>query len=152
MMSTGTRLFSFFAALTLALSLMVGAASARDRLTDIGARLSAVGVDPARVTVSRTIVLGGDGVAGTFVTAHTASGKALQRNHLGFWVPWDGRLASLTDNRFSIAGDQVTFKILKDEDMSAELFPIRITVAYRTPTALKFGIFELRGNGSGAGR
>ena len=152
MMSTETRLFPFFAAVILLFSLTAGTASARDRLTDLGARLSAVDVDPARVTVLRTIALGGDAVTGTFVTAHTASGKALQRNHLGFWVPWDGRLVSLTDNRFSITGHQVSFKILKDEDMSAELFPIRITLAYRTPTALKFGIFELNRNANGAGQ
>lgn len=129
-----------------------GKALAEDRLTEVGARLSAMGVDRSRVTVSRTVVVGGDTVTASFVTAHTASGKSLRRDHLGFWQPWDGRLSSMIDNRFAVVNGQITFKILKDEDMSRELFPVTVTVAYHTQSALKFGVFELRAEGSGAGQ
>jgi hypothetical protein len=140
------------ATIALAVFLSCGGAVAQDRLTETGARLTSVGVDPLRVSVARTIAVGGDAVTGSFVTAHTASGKALRRDHLGFWLPWDGRLSSMTDNRFPVTDGRIIFKTLKDENMSGELFPIRITLAYRTQTALKFGVFELQATGSGAGQ
>lgn len=152
MRSIGSRLLAFGATVILGLALAMGGAFAQDRLTEIGARLSAVGVDKTRVTVSRTVAPGADVVTGTYVTAHTASGRALRRNHLGFWMPWDGRLTSMADNRFPVADGLIKFKILKDEDMSAELFPVRITLAYRTQAALKFGVFELREGGLGTGQ
>ncbi|MBM85932.1 MAG: hypothetical protein CMM47_07915, partial [Rhodospirillaceae bacterium] len=102
-------------------------ALATERLTEAGALLAAMDVETTDVTVTRMVDVGGDRLRGTFVTAHTASGKALQRNHLGYWVPWDGRVNNLADNHFKVSGGQVLFKVLKDEDMSAELFPIRIT-------------------------
>ena len=34
-------------------------------------------------------------------------------------------------------------KVLKEENMSTEMFPIRITVGYETSSRLKFGVFEL---------
>ncbi len=148
----GTRLYTITVMIAFALVAVTGAAMAEDRLTEAGARLEAVGVDPLRVSVARTIAVGGDAVTGSFVTAHTASGKALRRDHLGFWLPWDGRLSSMTNNRFPVTDGRIIFKILKDENMSGELFPIRITLAYRTQTALKFGVFELRATGSGAGQ
>ena len=67
-------------------------------------------------------------------------------------MPWDGRLNNMADNRFAVSGSHVLFKILKDEDMSAELFPIRITISYRTASALKFGVCELRAAVPGGGR
>ena len=36
-------------------------------------------------------------------------------------------------------------RIFKDDDLSEELFPIKIMVAYRTTTELKFGVFDLAG-------
>ncbi len=148
----GTRIRVAAATFVLALVFAAGGAAAQDRLTEAGTRLSAVSVDPAGVSVARNVTVAGDSVTGSFVTAHTASGKALRRDHLGFWLPWDGRLASMTDNRFPVSDGQLIFKILKDEDMSGELFPIRITLAYRTQTALKFGVFELLDGGPGAGK
>jgi hypothetical protein len=148
----GSRQLVFVPALVLGLVLVMGEALAQDRLTQVGARLSMINIEASRVTVSRQVVVGDDAVTGTYVTAHTASGKALQRNHLGFWVPWDGRLATLADNHFSIVGGSIVFKILKDEDMSGELFPVRVMLAYRTQSALKFGVFDLRETGSETGR
>ena len=152
MRSAGSTFGILIVTVVFALALAVGGASARERLTETGARLLAVNVDKTRVTVSTNVATGMDVVTATFVTAHTATGRALQRNHLGFWIPWDGKLAGMADNRFAVADGQITFKILKDEDMSAELFPVRITVAYRTQTTLKFGVFELRESGPGVGR
>jgi hypothetical protein len=152
MRSVGSNFGVLIITVVFGLALATAGASARERLTEIGARLAAVDVDKSRVTVSTKVATGADVITGTFVTAHTATGRALQRNHLGFWIPWDGKLASMADNRFAVADGQVSFKILKDEDMSAELFPVRITLAYRTQTALKFGVFELREDGPGVGR
>ena len=150
MRPTWLRQIAFAAVAILGLAWWVGDAVAGDRLTEIGARLSAVDVDTTRVTAAREIDLGGDVVTATFITAHTASGKALQRNHLGFWIPWNGQLSSLVNNHFPADDGRVGFKILKDEDMSAELFPVRITLAYRTAGAFKFGVFELRDSVQGA--
>ena len=154
MTSIGTSLRAAYAVLAVGfmMSMMTVAAVAEDRLTDVGARLDAVKVDQSRVTVSRTVAVGSDTVTASFVTAHTASGKSLKRDHLGFWQPWDGRLSSMIDNRFPVVNGQITFKILKDENMSGELFPVTVTVAYHTRSALKFGVFELRASGSGAGQ
>ena len=152
MRNSGSIICGFIAMVLLGVSLASGEVTARDRLTEIGARLSAESIDKSKVTVFRTVTSGADVITGTFVTAHTASGRALQRNHLGFWVPWDGRLSSMADNRFAVADGRITFKVLKDEDMSAELFPVRITLAYRTQSALKFGVFELRESGLGIGQ
>lgn len=148
----GNRCRALLATLALALMTASAGASAADRLTEVGARLAAVSVDAARVTVSREVAVDGDTVTASFVTAHTASGKSLRRDHLGFWQPWDGRLSSMIDNRFPVVNGQIAFKILKDEDMSRELFPVTVTVAYHTQSALKFGVFELRAAGSGAGQ
>jgi hypothetical protein len=148
-----TNLRATFLALVFGLMLATtGGASAADRLSEVGARLSAVGVEASRVTVTRDVTVDGDTVTASFVTAHTASGKSLRRDHLGFWQPWDGRLSNLIDNRFPVVNGQITFKILKDEDMSRELFPVTVTVAYHTQSTLKFGVFELRATGSGAGQ
>lgn len=152
MTSIGTGIRAVLAACAVALMMIGGGASAADRLTEVGARLTSVGVDASRVTVSREIALDGDAVTASFVTAHTAAGKSLRRDHLGFWQPWDGRLSGMIDNRFPVVNGRITFKILKDEDMSGELFPITVTIAYHTQSALKFGVFELRATGSGAGQ
>ncbi|MDA0342357.1 MAG: hypothetical protein O3B74_12255 [Proteobacteria bacterium] len=150
MSAFGPRLLIILALALLGPAVSPSGALAQDRLTEVGASITAVNVDQNRVSLSQTVALGGDVVTGTFVTAHTASGKALQRNHLGYWVPWDGQLASMADNHFPVVDDAVAFKILKDEDMSAELFPVRIMIAYRTRQSLKFGVFEIRNGGAGA--
>ena len=47
-------------------------------------------------------------------------------------------------NNFSTrTGNELFIKILKEENMSNEMFPIRITVGYETSSRLKFGVFEL---------
>lgn len=132
------------------LSLFWPAVAMSGELTPTGAALGAVAVDPASVTVERATALSGDVPLATYVTAHTGTGKAMQRTNLGYWIPWDGRIASLVDNGFPAASDTIVFKVVKDEDMRAETFPIRVTLGYRTAGALKFGVFELRSQPTGA--
>ncbi|MBT3398686.1 MAG: hypothetical protein HN420_01710 [Rhodospirillaceae bacterium] len=119
-------------------------ARAEETLSPTGSKLAAVTVNPVLVTCTVSVALGADTPTTTHVTAHTASGKALQRSNLGYWVPWDGNLMSLIDNHFTATGGTLVFKVVKDENMSDELFPIRVMVAYRTAVAFKYGVFELR--------
>ena len=112
-------------------------------LTELGAVLRPMTVNPENVTLNMQVALNDEQPVRTFVTAHTASGSVLQRNNLSYWVPWSGKLTDLTDNFNTVDGTHLTFKILKDENMSNELFPIRVTIAYETSSAFKFGVFEL---------
>ncbi|MBT4355776.1 MAG: hypothetical protein HOD13_14545, partial [Rhodospirillaceae bacterium] len=61
----------------------------------------------------------------------------------GYWTPWSGKLDDLVNNFSTQTGQELFVKILKEEDMSNEMFPIRITVAYETSSTFKFGVFEL---------
>lgn len=117
-------------------------AAAVDSLTVEGARLDNVALSPAAANVARTVALNGDAPSATYVMAHSADGKSLQRTNLGYWHPWDGVATSLVDNGFRPAGDTLTFKILK-EDISARFFPIRVTIAYRVGEQIKFGVFQI---------
>ncbi len=113
------------------------------RLSVEGATLPSTAIEIENASINLTIDLGNDAPLETFVTAHTPAGAALQRTNLGYWVPWSGKLRDLVDNFNSRKDNQINFKILKDEDLSQELFPIRIMVAYKTAIAFKFGVFEL---------
>lgn len=135
--------------LAFALAVWSGPALAGD-LTEKGARLDPIGVDPASVTVERSVALTGDAPVSTHVTALTGAGKRLQRTNEGYWIPWTGRLDELVDNGFASSGDRLRFKVLKDEDMRGELFPVRVMIGYKTADSFKFGIFELRDGGTGA--
>ncbi len=127
------------------LSFAAGAAAA-EKLTVAGAALADVTVNPATVAttgISRTIELSGDAPAATFVTAHLPDGKHLQRSNLGYWLPWDGDVDSLIDNRLPLNGDgTVTFKVVK-EDLSDKMFPIAVTLAYTVGEQVKFGVFQI---------
>ena len=112
-------------------------------LTELGAVLRPITVNPENVTLNMQVELNNEQPVRTFVTAHTASGSVLQRSNLSYWVPWSGKISDLTDNFNTINRSHLTFKILKDENMSNELFPIRVTIAYETSSAFKFGVFEL---------
>ena len=58
-------------------------------------------------------------------------------------MPWSGKLDELINNFSTRTGNELFIKILKEENMSNEMFPIRITVGYETSSRLKFGVFEL---------
>ncbi len=110
-----------------------------------GSKLPPVTVDIKQASLNLQIGLGKDIPLETFVTAHTPAGNVLQRTNLGYWVPWSGRINDLVNNFSTQKDNKINFKILKDEDLSRELFPIRIMVAYKTVAAFKFGVFELQG-------
>ena len=134
-----------FLAAVLSLSFAAGAAAA-EKLTVAGAALADVTVNPATVAttgISRKIDLAGDAPTATHVTAHLPDGRHLQRSNLGYWLPWDGDVDSLIDNRLPLNGDgTVTFKVLK-EDLSDKMFPIAVTLAYTVGEQVKFGVFQI---------
>lgn len=113
-----------------------------DVLTQRGAELSAVSVTPTVAEVNRTVSLNGDVPLGTYVVSRISGLPLLQRNNLGYWVPWDGNPDTLIDNHFAPVGDQLTFKILK-EDISEQFFPISFIISYRTAAGLKLGVFSV---------
>jgi ribosomal protein S1 len=112
-------------------------------LAELGAILPSIIVDAENVSVNLKVNLANDEALRTFVMAHTAAGSVLQRNNLGYWIPWSGKLSDLVNNFSSQIGQELFVKILKEENMSNELFPIRITVGYETSSKFKFGVFEL---------
>jgi len=112
-------------------------------LTNLGVILPSVTVNAENVSLDLKVNVGNDEPSSTFVTAHTASGSVLQRNNLGYWIPWSGKLDELINNFSNRMGNELFVKILKEENMSNEMFPIRITVGYETSSGLKFGVFEL---------
>ena len=113
------------------------------KLTKLGAMLPPVLVNAENVSLDVKVNVENEEPTSTFVTAHTASGSVLQRNNLGYWIPWSGKLHDLINNFSSKTDNELFIKILKQEDMSAEMFPIRITVGYEMSSGLKFGVFEL---------
>ncbi|UUX48636.1 hypothetical protein NUH88_14605 [Nisaea acidiphila] len=112
-------------------------------LSEAGERLPPIVVDSGSVTLEFEIALNGDRPTASYVTARTGDGDALQRTNLGYWVPWDGQLGSLIDNHAQVAAGVMKVKAFKDEDLSGELFPIRLTISYETASAFKFGVVEL---------
>jgi hypothetical protein len=131
----------------LATSLLVcgvaGGALAGDKLTLAGIYLGEVKVMPATAVVSRAVDLdSGEQPNATYVTMTLREGKRLQRTNEGYWVPWDGAVDSLVDNRFQPLGSQLVFKVLK-EDLTGYMFPLTVTIAYRVPSGVKFGFFQV---------
>ncbi len=112
-------------------------------LTKLGAILPPVVINPKNVSLNVKVNVQNEEPSSTFVTAHTASGSVLQRNNLGYWIPWSGKLDELINNFSSQTGNELFIKVLKEENMSTEMFPIRITVGYETSSGLKFGVLEL---------
>ncbi len=137
-----------FLVAALLLTNLAGAAEPLPVLDPDWPRLAPVYADPRNVDLTYTVAIGDDMPVTTHVMARTAAGLNLQRNREGYWVPWSGHLDRLLDNGFQSSDATLTFKIIA-EDLSAEWFPISITVAYRTGSELKLGVFELRGRSAG---
>ena len=110
-----------------------------------GSVLPNMTIDANRASLSIQVDVGDDVPLETHITAHTPAGNVLQRTNLGYWVPWSGKLVDLVNNFSPMRGNKVNFKIFKDDDLSQELFPIKVMVAYRTASELKFGVFDLAG-------
>tara|TARA_B100000212_G_scaffold23871_1_gene15890 strand:+ start:1388 stop:1837 length:450 start_codon:yes stop_codon:yes gene_type:complete len=123
----------------------ISAASENLELVTWGSVLPNATIDPNRASLNVQVEIGGDIPLKTHITAHTPAGNMLQRTNLGYWVPWSGKLDDLMDTFSPKSSNAINFKIFKDDDLSEELFPIKIMVAYRTATELKFGVFDLAG-------
>ncbi len=145
----GGRLACIVYATALLVILPTVAAEPMPTLSEDWPWLAPVYADPSNLDLSYTVDIGGDAPLATHVMARTAAGSYLQRDRDGYWIPWRGGLEALLDNGFQASDGKLTFKLVR-EDLSAEWLPIAITVAYRTATALKLGVFELRGQASGA--
>ena len=102
-------------------------------------------IDANRASLSIQVDVGDDVPLETHITAHTPAGNVMQRTNLGYWVPWSGKLVDLVNNFSPMRRNKIKFKIFKDDNLSQELFPIKIMVAYRTASELKFGVFDLAG-------
>ncbi len=138
---------SFFrtAAFTLAILMIATGGARAESLAETGAVLADILVDPEAADITRTIDLNGDTPTATYVMAHTTGGKSLQRTNLGYWIPWSGNVDELVDSQFEVSGGTLTYKII-DQDISSFMFPITFVVAYRTGSALKFGVFQASPN------
>ena len=123
----------------------ISAASENLELVTWGSILPNATIDAHRASLNIQVEIGDDVPLKTHITAHTPAGNILQRTNLGYWVPWSGKLNDLVDTFSPKTNKAINFKIFKDDDLSEELFPIKIMVAYRTATELKFGVFDLAG-------
>tara|TARA_B100000676_G_scaffold206105_1_gene202271 strand:- start:91 stop:540 length:450 start_codon:yes stop_codon:yes gene_type:complete len=123
----------------------ISAASENLELVTWGSVLPNATIDAHRASLNIQVEIGDDVPLKTHITAHTPAGNILQRTNLGYWVPWSGKLNDLVDTFSPKTNKAINFKIFKDDDLSEELFPIKIMVAYRTATELKFGVFDLTG-------
>ena len=123
----------------------ISAASENLELVTWGSILPNATIDAHRASLNIQVEIGDDVPLKTHITAHTPAGNILQRTNLGYWVPWSGKLNDLVDTFSPKTNKAINFKIFKDDDLTEELFPIKIMVAYRTATELKFGVFDLAG-------
>ena len=123
----------------------ISAASENLELVTWGSVLPNATIDAHRASLNIQVEVGDDVPLKTHITAHTPAGNILQRTNLGYWVPWSGKLNDLVDTFSPKTNKAINFKIFKDDDLTEELFPIKIMVAYRTATELKFGVFDLAG-------
>ena len=142
---------SFCRTVTLALvigmiaMLSVHAPSHAETLSESGTVLADQLVDFSTADITRTIELGGDTPSSTYVMAHTTGGKHLQRTNLGYWIPWNGKVDELIDNKFQASGGTITYKIVS-QDITDFMFPINFVLAYRVGSVLKFGVFQVSPN------
>lgn len=120
-----------------------GPAFAADKLSATGARLDPEKVtDLTKVTITRTVELGGDLPTATYVIARGLTNQLLQRTNDGYWIPWDSQQSSLIDNKLTVQGGKLVYKVLS-EDLSGALFPLSITLAYTADGAFKYGVFAV---------
>jgi len=117
-------------------------------LTDRGAALGTVTSGGTLNDLRITVDTGGDSVDSTHVWAVIGSSELRQRTNNGYWVPWNGDLADLVDNRFAADGDTIVFKVI-DGSIAEDNQGITIVVGYKTNGTLKYGALGvLPGGGS----
>jgi hypothetical protein len=136
------RLRVLVAAAVIAVLVAAPATGHGQTLSASGAVLAGLTVNVASAQITYNVDLAGDVPTATYVMAHMPDGKSLQRSNLGYWLPWNGQLETLIDNKFVAAGSSLTFKVI-DQDIRDRMFPIRFVIAYRTASAFKFGVFEV---------
>ncbi len=118
-------------------------ARAAPDLDVMGARLPPVVLSNVSMgAVEKQVALDGDVAEATHVVVQLAGGPPLLRDRQGLFQPWDLDPAHLADNGFAAANGRLNFKIF-DQDLSAQNFPIRVTVYYRANGQLKFGYFDV---------
>ncbi len=111
-------------------------------LASEGAVLDTLNINPSDVRLTKEIDLGSDVPLETYVMRHAVAGSAQQRTASGDWIPWDGTEETLTDNGFAPLNGRLEFDIVQG-NLSNELFPISYSVAYRSESDLKFGVFQV---------
>lgn len=132
------------AAVAVALS-AAGAANADDTLrvlsesgTNLGVMTTTGNVADLRFTVD----LQGDVPSATHVWATVGSSERRMRTNDGYWLPWNGDVATLADNRFPVRDGKIVFKVM-DEDIGADNHGVSISIGYRVGDKLKYGVFAI---------
>lgn len=116
---------------------------AAPELSVTGAPLPAMVLPDVRVgTVEKLVRTENEPVAATHIVVQMAGGQALMRDRQGVFQPWDCNPETLADSGFVPVDGQVLFKVF-NQDLSAQNFPIRVTVYYRANGELKFGFFDV---------
>ena len=111
------------------------------RLTEDGALLGTLVTDGKIDDLRFTVALDGDVPIATYVWTNIGGGSYLrQRTNEGYWIPWNGRIEELIDNRFAVANDRVVFKVI-DEDIGSDNIGVTINIGYRIGGTLKYGYF-----------
>ena len=136
---------SFLRAAIISLALAVVTSAHAESLSETGSVLTDQRVNFSNADITRSIDLNGDTPSATYVMAHTIGGKRVQRNNLGYWIPWSGDVDELIDNQFQASGDSLAYKIIS-QDISGFMFPITFVLAYRVGETLKFGGFQVSPN------
>ena len=106
--------------------------------TNLGTMTTAGAVDDLRFTVD----LRGDRPGATYVWATVGSNDRRVRTNEGYWLPWNGSLDGLVDNRFPVTDGKVVFKVM-DENIGADNHGVSIGIGYRVGDKLKYGVFAI---------
>jgi len=106
--------------------------------TNLGSMTTAGAVEDLRFTVD----LRGDRPSATHVWATVGSNELRMRTNEGYWLPWNGSLDALIDNRFAVSDGKVVFKVM-DEDIGADNHGVSIGIGYRVGDKLKYGRFAI---------
>lgn len=120
----------------------IGAAAAQDVLNSAGATLTPYYNDPGSANIFRVVALNGDVPTATHIVVHLQSTNAYWQRVPQGWLPWDGNVASLQNSGSQQIGPNILFNVVNG-NISDWLFPVSVTVAYRTATELKYGTFEV---------
>jgi len=111
-------------------------------LTPQGVTLGTMTTDGDISDLRFSVDLAGDTPEASYVWAIVGGAHSLQRTNDGYWVPWNGDIVQLIDNRFRAVDGRLTFKVL-DQTIGADNQGITLGIGYRAGGALKFGIFGI---------